>query len=314
MESHVPVLLEEVIEGLAIDPARTYVDLTFGRGGHAKAILDKLVTGHLYAFDRDQAAIIAGQTLLENYPDHLTLIHDNFVNMTLQLEERDIHEVAGIIIDLGVSSPQFDESDRGFTYREDAPLDMRMDQSQILDAATIVNHYDLAQLTKIFREYGDEPQAYQIARAIIANRSLAPITTTGRLVTIIKSAKPQRELKKKGHPAKQAFQALRIAVNDELHNLERALVSATKMLAVGGHLAVITFHSGEDRIVKNYFKSLTTNEGTRYGPLALKQPEPPEYRLYNRQVIEATPQEIKLNNRAKSAKLRIITRERRSIA
>jgi len=312
MDAHKPVLLNEVIAGLAIDSTKTYVDATFGRGGHAEAILSRLTTGHLYAFDRDIAAIEAGQALRDRYPEKLTLIHDNFTQMGVRLKMLGVTAVAGILMDLGVSSPQFDDSDRGFTYRDDAALDMRMDQSQKLTAETLVNYSDLKTLTNIFREYGDEPQAYQIAKAIIAARDEAMITTTGQLVTIIKSAKPQRELKKKGHPAKQAFQALRIAVNDEINNLIKTLDVAVKLLDAKGRLAVITFHSGEDRIVKTKFKALTTQQGSRYGPEALKMPQPLEYELYNRDVILPTPEEILENHRANSAKLRIIIRSERN--
>lgn len=312
MDAHKPVLLNEVMTGLALAPDKIYVDATFGRGGHSKVILDQLTTGHLYAFDRDSAAIEAGQVLHEMYPGKLTLIHDNFTQMGNHLTSLGITQVDGILMDLGVSSPQFDESERGFTYRDDAILDMRMDQSQTLTAETIVNYYELKEITNILREYGDEPQAYQIAKAIIAARGTAPITTTGQLVAIIKGAKPQRELKKKGHPAKQTFQALRIAVNDELNNLKKAIKIATPLLAEQGRLAIITFHSGEDRIVKTMFKQLTTQTGSRYGPEALKIPQPLEYRLYNKEVIIPNQEELSANHRASSAKLRIIIRTGRA--
>ncbi|HAK05438.1 MAG TPA: 16S rRNA (cytosine(1402)-N(4))-methyltransferase [Firmicutes bacterium] len=309
MDEHTPVLLHEIIAGLNIRPTGTFVDLTFGRGGHAKEILKSLTSGHLFAFDRDITAIAAGQVLVANYPASLTLIHDNFTQAAIRLMELGIHQVDGIVMDLGVSSPQFDDYTRGFSYREDAPLDMRMDQRQRLTAEIIVNTADIATLSHIFREYGDEPQAFQIAKAIVKARTLGPITTTGQLVTIIKSVKPQKELKKKGHPAKQAFQALRIATNDEMVNLEQGLKVATSLLAPLGRLAVITFHSGEDRLVKNYFKSLTTTSGSRYGIEAMIKPEEPKFTLYNRQVILPTAQEIIDNHRASSAKLRIIQRK-----
>lgn len=309
MDDHVPVLLTEVLEGLALKPEGVYVDMTFGRGGHAKAILTQLTTGHLYAFDRDRAAVDAGTPLIATYPGKLTLIHNNFIHVKQELDTRGIAQADGILMDLGVSSPQFDEGERGFSYKEDAALDMRMDQTDSLTAETIVNSYDLKHLTAIFREYGDEPQAYEIAKAIVKAREDAPITTTGALVALIKASKPQRELKKKGHPAKQAFQALRIAVNDELGNLAKGLSAACGLLKSDGRLAVITFHSGEDRLVKNYFRDLTTVVGTRQGPAAIRQPEPPAYALYNRQVILPSPVEIAANHRASSAKLRIIIRK-----
>ena len=309
MEDHVPVLLREVIEGLAIKPDGIYVDMTFGRGGHAEAILSQLTTGHVYGFDRDAAAIAAGKALSDRYPGKLTLIHENFINVTRQLNLLGVTSVDGILMDLGVSSPQFDEGDRGFSYREDAPLDMRMDQDQKLTAADIVNKYDVSRLTAILRDYADEPQAYQIAKAIVKTRLDQPITTTGELVAIIKGAKPQKELKKKGHPAKQTFQALRIAVNDEMNALEKGLEEATHLLTAKGRLAVITFHSGEDRLVKNRFRDLTTIVGSRIGPQAIVVPPPAKYESYNRQVIVPSPAEITNNHRAASAKLRIIIRK-----
>jgi len=309
MEEHVPVLLNEVVEGLAIKPSGIYVDMTFGRGGHTEAILKQLTTGHVYGFDRDAAAIASGKTLLDRYPGKLTLIHENFINVARQMDLLGVTGVDGILMDLGVSSPQFDEGDRGFSYREDAPLDMRMDQDQKLTASAIVNQYDVSRLTAIMRDYADEPQAYQIAKAIVKARIDHPITTTGELVAIIKGAKPQKELKKKGHPAKQAFQALRIAVNDEMNALEKGLEAATELLSAKGRLAVITFHSGEDRMVKNRFRDLATVSGSRNGPGAILVPPPAKYELYNRQVIVPSQEEIANNHRANSAKLRIIIRK-----
>lgn len=311
MDFHVPVLLNEVIEALVIPQKATYVDMTFGRGGHSQAILDRSAHSHLYAFDRDRSAIASGADLVAHYQGRLTLIHDNFTQAKGHLASLGVTQVDGIVMDLGVSSPQFDDADRGFTYRDDTLLDMRMDTDQNMTAMSILATADVHELTRIFREYGDEPQAYQLAKAIVAERKLSPIETTGQLVAIIKSVKPNKELKKKGHPAKQAFQALRIAVNDELENLKIGLRIATSLLAPGGRLAVITFHSGEDRIVKNYFRELSTNQGSRFGPTAIIIPEEPEFAYYNRQVIIPSATEIATNHRAASAKLRIIQRKKR---
>ena len=308
MGKHIPVLLNETIAGLNIKPDGIYIDLTLGRGGHSGEILKKLNRGYLYGVDQDQEAIDESSKYLETISKNFTIIHRNFSELDQILQEYDIKYADGILMDLGVSSPQFDEGDRGFSYREDAPLDMRMDQRQSLTAYDIVNRYSLDEIFKILRDYGEEKFAYSIAKNIIKAREEKPIKTTFELVDIIKKSKPMKELAKAGHPAKQSFQALRIAVNDELNVLEIALRKALQALKPhGGRLAVITFHSLEDRIVKNIFKDAAVSEGNRYNiPL---QVEEKEYQLVTRKPIVASEQELENNHRSASAKLRIIERK-----
>ena len=308
MGKHIPVLLPETISGLNIKPDGIYVDLTLGRGGHSGEILKRLTTGHLYGVDQDQEAIVESKKYLETISKNFTLIHQNFSHLGEILAEYSIDYVDGILMDLGVSSPQFDEGDRGFSYREDAPLDMRMNQSQTLTAYQIVNTYSLDEIFKILRDYGEEKYAYSIAKNIVKARECSPIKTTFDLVEIIKKSKPMKELSKAGHPAKQSFQALRIAVNDELNVLTVTLGQALKALRPhGGRLAVITFHSLEDRIVKNAFKDAAISEGNRYDiPSSLEEKE---YQLINRKPIVANENELQENHRSASAKLRIIERK-----
>ena len=308
MGEHIPVLLHETIDGLNIKKDGTYLDLTIGRGGHSSAILSKLTTGRLIGFDQDEDAIKESTANLSKVSQNFELIHSNFVRFKEILESKNIEYVDGILMDLGVSSPQFDEAIRGFSYREDAPLDMRMDRSQKLTAYDIVNTYSLEDITKILREYGDERFAFQIAKNIIKQRESSPIKTTFELVEIIKRSKPMKELKKAGHPAKQVFQALRIAVNDELNVLTSALHDALEALRPHGvRLAVITFHSGEDKIVKSIFKDASVSEGNRYdGPNDIQEKE---YRLVNTKPIVASAEELEMNHRSTSAKLRVIERK-----
>ena len=308
MGKHIPVLLNETITGLNIKPDGIYMDLTLGRGGHSGEILKKLTTGHLYGVDQDQVAIDESEKYLRTISDKFTLIHQNFSHLEKILADIDVKCVDGILMDLGVSSPQFDEGDRGFSYREDAKLDMRMDQRNSLTAYDIVNTYSLDEIFKIIRDYGEDKYAYSIAKNIVKAREDKPINTTFELVEIIKKSKPMKELSKAGHPAKQTFQALRIAVNDELKVLEIALNKALKALRPhGGRLAVITFHSLEDRIVKNIFKEASLVEGNRYDiPVANEEKE---YQLVNRKPIVASEEEMENNHRSASAKLRIIERK-----
>ena len=309
MEEHIPVLLNEVIEGLNIKPSGIYLDLTVGRGGHSSEILSRLTTGRLIALDQDEEAIVASQKRLEKISSNFKIIRSNFSLLDEVLNSEGVNEVDGILMDLGVSSPQFDKGERGFSYNSDARLDMRMDQRQSLTAYQIVNTYSLQDLNKILREYGEEKYSYSIAKNIIKAREIAPIETTFQLVDIIKKSKPMKELKKVGHPAKQVFQALRIAVNDELNVLVKALESALRHLKPGGRLAVITFHSGEDRIVKNIFKEAAVDVGDRIdGPNIAKEKE---YDLINRKPIAASEEELERNHRSASAKLRIIARKER---
>lgn len=308
MGKHIPVLLNETITGLNIKPDGIYVDLTLGRGGHSGEILKKLQKGHLYGVDQDEVAIEESRRYLETISNNFTLIRKNFSFLDEIMKDNDIEYADGILMDLGVSSPQFDEGDRGFSYREDARLDMRMDQRNPLTAYDIVNSYSLDEIFKILRDYGEEKFAYSIAKNIVRARESKPIETTFQLVEIIKKSKPMKELAKAGHPAKQSFQALRIAVNDELNVLQIALKKALKALRPnGGRLAVITFHSLEDRIVKNVFKDAAVSEGNRYDIPALVEEK--EYQLVTRKPIVANEQELENNHRSISAKLRIIERK-----
>ena len=309
MAEHIPVLLNETIQGLNIKESGTYVDLTVGRGGHSSEILARLKDGRLICVDQDEEAIVASTARLSKISNKFEMVRANFSELETILANLGIKEVDGILMDLGVSSPQFDKGERGFSYKEDARLDMRMDRRQDLTAYQIINNYALEDLTKIFQIYGEEKYSYSIAKNIIKAREAKPIETTLELVEIIKRSKPMKELKKVGHPAKQVFQALRIAVNDELNVLEKALTAALKHLKPGGRLAVITFHSGEDRIVKNCFKEAAISEGNRIdGPMLEKEKE---FDLINRKPIVASEAELEMNHRSASAKLRIIARKER---
>ncbi len=307
---HVPVLLDETIEGLNINKDGIYVDLTLGRAGHSSKILSLLKNGkgHLYCFDQDEQALKESEDKLKAISSSFTLIHDNFANLKSKIKEYGVCYIDGALFDLGVSSAQFDDGERGFSYRFDAKLDMRMDRSQSLTAETIVNTYSLQDLAKIFREYGEENNAYIIAKAIIRKREEKHISTTFELVDIIKETLPKKVLLKKGHPAKQVFQALRIEVNGELDVLKKGLKDACDMLNDRGRIAVITFQSLEDRIVKNIFKELCDEgEGSRKLPVEKKKVE---YRLVNKKVILPSMNELNNNPRAHSAKLRIIERRK----
>ena len=309
MAEHVPVLLNEVIAGLNIKPDGTYVDLTVGRGGHSSEILTRLTSGRLICVDQDEEAIVASTARLSKIGSNFTVIRANFSALDSILKEQGIDQVDGILMDLGVSSPQFDKGERGFSYNSDARLDMRMDQRQSLTAYQIVNTYSLEDLNQIFKEYGEEKYSYSIAKNIIKAREIAPIETTFQLVEVIKRSKPMKELKKVGHPAKQVFQALRIAVNDELNVLIKTLKVALAHLKPGGRLAVITFHSGEDRIVKNIFKEAAVEVGNRIdGPMKI---ETKEFDLINHKPITASEEELQSNHRSASAKLRIIAKKER---
>lgn len=306
---HVSVLLHETVDSLNVKPDGIYVDGTLGRAGHAKYLISKLTTGHLYAFDKDEQALEESKNNLEGYLDKVTMIHADFSSMKEELYKLGIEKVDGIMMDLGVSSPQFDDSERGFSYRFDARLDMRMNQEQDLDAEKIVNTYSEKELIRILREYGEERYAMSIAKAIVKRRSIKPIHTTFELVDVIKSALPAKELRKKGHPAKQTFQAIRIEVNGELSALQKGLEEALDLLDVNGRCAVITFHSLEDRIVKNTFKDYSSAPFVEPRiPLKVEQMEQASFQLINRKPILATQEELNENNRSHSAKLRVIER------
>ena len=308
---HVSVLLYEAIDALQIKSDGEYVDLTLGRAGHSSEILKRLDKGFLYAFDKDQTAIDESFEKLSSISNKFKIIHDDFRNFRHDLDENNISLVDGILVDLGVSSPQFDDESRGFSYRNDSRLDMRMDQSQSKTAYDVVNTYSLNELTTVFREYGEDKYSYQIAKKIIQVRENKPIETTFELVDIIKSVKPQKELLKKGHPAKQIFQALRIEVNDEINALKEMIDDAINSLNVGGRLVVISFHSLEDRIVKNAFNKVSKVEGSRHDVFALPSlDDEPKYRLVNKGVILPSEEEMENNPRSKSAKMRVIERVR----
>ena len=305
---HIPVLLNETIESLDIKKDGIYVDLTLGRGGHSEAILSRLSSrGRLIGVDQDETAIKESEERLKKNFNNFTLVRSNFFHIDEILKDLGIDKVDGILMDLGVSSPQFDDESRGFSYNYDSPLDMRMDQRNQLTAKEIVNTYSLKELTDIFQNYGEDKYSYSIAKNIVKEREIRPIETTFQLVDIIKRSKPQKELKKVGHPAKQIFQALRIAVNDELRVLEETLWKAASLLKSGGRLAVITFHSGEDKIVKKIFKELTVVEGNRYD-LPNKKIEK-DFVLINHKVIIPSEEEIANNHRSVSSKLRVIMKK-----
>lgn len=309
MTNHIPVLLNETIEGLNIKPDGIYVDLTLGRGGHSKEVLKRLKTGRLISFDKDETAIEESKQNLVKFSSKFIGIHDDFRNFRKNLDDLGIDKIDGIMADLGVSSPQFDDISRGFSYKDDARLDMRMDRRQKFSAYELINTYPLAELTRVFREYGEDKFSYQIAKKIVEIRAKKPIETTSELVEIIKSVKPQKELMKKGHPAKQIFQAIRIEVNDELGALKVALKDALASLKIGGRACFITFHSLEDRLVKNAFNEVSKVEGTRHNVFALPtEKDLPDFKLINNKVIIADEKELVNNPRSKSAKLRIIER------
>ena len=304
---HISVLLNETIEMLNVKDDGIYVDCTLGRGGHSSEILRQCKQGHLYAIDCDLKAIEESKERLLGVGSNFTIIHDKFQNLDHVLDQLGVDLVDGILLDLGVSSPQFDDETRGFSYRMDSRLDMRMDQDQTKDAWMVVNEYSLEELTRIFKEYGEEPFAYKIASKIVQTRENQPIDTTFELVDIIRSALPNSVLRKKGHPAKKVFQAIRIEVNEELSQLSIVLKEGLKRLKPGGRLVVITFHSLEDRIVKNMFKELAVPKKVDKR-LPQTGIENLEYRLVNRKPVTATSEELEYNNRAHSAKLRGIER------
>lgn len=306
---HITVLLNEAVDGLNIKPDGTYVDCTLGGGGHSGLILSKLSgNGKLYSFDQDITAINFNKDKFkeENELGKINFIKSNFRNISEELNKRNISGVDGILYDLGVSSPQFDNADRGFSYNYDAPLDMRMDQSQSLTARDVVNDWSYEQLVRIFFRYGEEKFAKSIARRIEKVRQQTPIETTGQLVDLIKEAIPAKARRKGGHPAKKTFQAIRIAVNDELGALEESLEQALDLLNPGGRISVITFQSLEDRLVKVMFKQKTNLPELPPGLPVIPDSQKVEYKLITRKPIVPSEDEITHNNRAHSAKLRII--------
>jgi len=303
---HVPVMLTEVLEALAVRPEGTYVDCTAGGGGHSEAIARRLgPAGLLIALDQDPAALAAAGVRLQPYADRVRLVRRNFRDLAAALAELDVPAADGILFDLGVSSYQFDEAERGFSYQHDAPLDMRMDPDADLTARDLLNELDAGELTRILREYGEERFANRIARLVVQERSKHPIGTTGDLVEIIKRAIPAPARRTGGHPARRSFQALRIAVNDEMGALREGLEAALSALAPGGRLAILTFHSLEDRIVKRTLAAAARGcTCSPHAPACIcgKQPD---VRLVGRQPAVPGPAEVEANPRARSAKLRV---------
>ncbi len=306
--SHIPVLLKESIEGLKIDPAGIYVDGTLGRGGHSEEILKRLTTGRLIAIDRDETAINEAGERLSPYKDKLTIVKANFRDLGSVLDSLEVEGADGMLFDLGVSSPQLDDAERGFSYTQDAPLDMRMDRSETLTAYDIVNGRSYEELKRILYEYGEERYAPRIAAEILRRREEKPINTTLELAEIIKSAMPGKALREKQHPAKRSFQAIRIAVNDELSAIEEMIGTAADRLKTGGRLAVISFHSLEDRIVKNAMaareRGCTCPKDFPVCVCGFKQ----TLRPVTKKPITASEEELLINPRARSAKLRISER------
>ena len=302
---HVSVLLEECIEGLAIKPEGTYVDGTLGGAGHSSRIAACLTTGRHIGIDRDPVALRAAGKRLEPWKDRVTLVHSNFCEIASVLEDLDIDGVDGILLDLGVSSPQLDDGARGFSYMVDAPLDMRMNNEDSLTAHTVVNTWSYDELKRILYDYGEERYAPKIAAAICSRREERPIETTLELVDIIRSAMPASALREKQHPAKRSFQAIRIAVNDELGSVEKVMKDAIPCLNKGGRLAVITFHSLEDRIVKNAMAA--ASKGCTCPPNfpVCVCGKKPQVKLITRKPIVSGDEELERNPRARSAKLRI---------
>ncbi len=303
--THRPVLLDECIEGLNIRPDGIYLDGTLGRAGHSREIAKRLTTGRLICVDRDDAALEAAQTRLADWMDRVTLVHSNFDKVSDILDDLGLKGIDGMLFDLGVSSPQLDDGSRGFSYMADAPLDMRMDRSEGLTAADVVNGFDQNELRRILLQYGEERYAPLIAAAIVRRRGEKPIETTLELVDVIKSAMPGKALREKQHPAKRSFQAIRIAVNDELASVERMIRGAVPKLNKGGRLAVINFHSLEDRIVKTgmaeFAKGCTCPPDF---PVCVCG-KTPDVKLVSRKPIIPTDREVEENPRARSAKLRV---------
>lgn len=308
MFDHVSVLLNETIEGLNIKEDGVYVDCTLGGGGHSQEILKRLTTGHLYCFDQDQVAIEAARERLSQISSQFTIIYSNFVHLKSELEKLGVYKVDGIVFDLGVSSPQFDDGERGFSYNYDAKLDMRMDQNQNFSAYDLVNTYEYKDIVRILFKYADEKFAKQIARAIERHRQEKPIETTFELVEIIKEAIPAPARRKGGHPAKRTFQALRIAVNDELNVFEKALDDALDITAVNGRVAVITFHSLEDKICKYTFNEVTKQPDLPRGMPIVPEYLNPRFQKITKKPIVAGEDELEENHRSHSAKLRIVER------
>ena len=299
---HKSVLLEESIDNLNLKEESIVVDCTLGYGGHSSEILKRVKRGFLFAFDQDSEAIAFSQDRLSKIRENYEIINSNFVNIKSELEKRNIYKVDSILYDLGVSSPQLDEEERGFSFHKEARLDMRMNRKQDLDAYIVVNTYSYDNLVKIFKEYGEEKYSNSIARGIIASR---PITTTLELAEVIKNNVPEK-YRREHHPARKIFQAIRIEVNDELNVFEKSLRDSLELLNIGGRLCVITFHSLEDKICKKMFKEVSSVDSSLKKLPIIPDIYLPKYRVIK--TIEPSLNEISNNNRARSAKLRIIER------
>lgn len=299
---HISVLLEECLKYLNLKEDSVIVDCTLGYGGHSSEILKKIPKGHLYSFDQDLDAIKYSSDRLSKINSNYTIINSNFVNLKEKLEENNIKSVDGILYDLGVSSPQLDNDERGFSFHSDAKLDMRMNKDQKLSAYEVVNNYSYEDLVRILKEYGEEVYASSIARGIINNR---PITTTLELVEVIKQHVPEK-YKRDKHPARKSFQAIRIEVNDELNVFRNSLEQALDLINIGGRVCVITFHSLEDKICKEIFRRVSSIDDNLKGLPIIPDNLKPKYKVVK--VLEPTNDEIEKNNRARSAKLRVIER------
>ncbi|MEH7252973.1 16S rRNA (cytosine(1402)-N(4))-methyltransferase RsmH [Neobacillus niacini] len=306
MFEHTTVLLDEAVNGLNIKPDGIYVDCTLGGAGHSSLILSKLTdNGKLFAFDQDEIAIANAKEKLSRYGEQLIIIKSNFLYLKEELEKLGIEKVDGVLYDLGVSSPQLDTPERGFSYHHDAPLDMRMDNDADISAYDVINHWSFEELVRIFFRYGEEKFSKQIARKIEARREIKPIETTFELVELIKEGIPAPARRKGGHPAKRVFQAVRIAVNDELAVFEQSLQKAIELLNPSGRISVITFHSLEDRICKAAFKKESETPDLPKGLPIIPDEYKPNLKLITRKPILPSEEELEHNNRARSAKLRI---------
>ena len=307
MFDHTTVLLKETVDGLNIDPDGVYVDCTLGGAGHSEYLVKQLSDkGRLICFDQDTVAIENAKVRLAPYIERVTFVHSNFRYLKEELNALNIEKVDGILYDLGVSSPQLDTPERGFSYHHDAPLDMRMDQTAPLTAFHVVNEWAYEDLVRIFFRYGEEKFSKQVARKIEEARKTAPIETTGQLVELIKAGIPAAARRKGGHPAKRIFQAIRIAVNDELGAAEDSLVDAIDLIGIGGRISVITFHSLEDRLCKTIFKEASSLPELPPNLPVIPDNMKPTLKLVTRKPILPSEEELAVNNRARSAKLRVV--------
>ena len=307
MEKHISVLLEESISSLNLDESSIIVDATLGYGGHSSNILERIKKGHLFAFDQDSEAIRHSTDRLKKIGTNFTIVKSNFVHLQEELNHLGVYKIDGALFDLGVSSPQLDDEERGFSFHNDAKLDMRMDRDQELSAYEVVNNYSKEELSRIFTKYGEDKFANNIAKKIVEYRESKPIETTLELVEVIKTAVPMKFRIDK-HPARQIFQAIRIEVNHELDVIEPAINKALDMLNVGGRVAVITFHSLEDRLVKNIFKEKCKIDDRVKGLPNIPEEYLPDFKLIYNKAIAPSEEEIKNNPRARSSKLRVIER------